>query len=194
MPGSWHNPWHNVGVALERKAEKAVERDLLASAVMLSRWVGLVAMGIGMAALGCSGDDGGEREQRHETLDRARQNWLTKAPASYVFVQAYSCFCEDTSPARIVVQNGQVVSATLGNGMPASEQRALTMEGYFGVVEGWIDRNPDKLEMTYDQNWGFPAQVDADFHSDGIDDEKSLSISCFAPAPFESSACPPELR
>jgi hypothetical protein len=189
-----HSLAQQAGFARPKRLDMPWNETCSIQGAMLSRWVGLLAIGIGMAALGCSGDDGDEREERHETLDRALQSWRTKAPASYVFVQAYSCFCADTLPARIVVENGRVVSATLSNGMTASAERALTIDGYFGVVEDWIDRNPDKLAITYDQSWGFPAQVDADFHSDGIDDEKSMSISCFAQAPFESNACPPELR
>jgi len=162
---------------------------------MLSRWVGsLLAMGIGAASLGCSGDDDDASAGRRETLERAQQTWQEKAPESYVFAQSYSCFCPDSLPARIVVVNGQVVSAVLSDGSPAPERRALTIDGYFDVVSKWIDRNPDKLEMAYDKNWGFPAQIDADFDTRSIDDEQSLSISCFVPGTDEQSACPLQQR
>ena len=146
-----------------------------------------------MVALGCSGEsaEDEERQRRTSELQRAEEIWHDKAPANYVFVQAYSCFCADTLPARIVVENGLVTAATFADTRQVPEARALTIDGYFDMIKGWIARNPDKLDASYDGTWGFPREVNADFDSDGIDDEKAFTISCFSASPTDlASACP----
>jgi hypothetical protein len=152
----------------------------------------LVMVSAGVA-LGCSGTNAEEEERQHwtRTVHRAEEIWHEKAPANYVFVQAFSCFCDDTLPVRIVVENGLVASATFADGTPAPARRALTIDGYFSVIKDWIGRNPDELEMTYDETLGFPREITVDFFTKAVDDENGFSISCFSANPADlESACP----
>jgi hypothetical protein len=148
---------------------------------------------VSAVALGCSEPSAEEepRQHRTRTVQRAEEIWHEKAPASYVFVQAFSCFCQDTLPARIVVENGLVASATFPDGTAAPARRALTIDGYFAVIKEWIARNPDEIEMTYDETLGFPREITVDFFKNAVDDENGFSISCFAANPTDlASACP----
>ncbi|HEY5731914.1 MAG TPA: DUF6174 domain-containing protein, partial [Anaerolineales bacterium] len=111
----------------------------------------------------------------------------------YRFELGVGCFCPFRSqmPMTVEVQNGEIVSMVDANGElfvvddPMSEfiLKYATIDRIFSELGSDPVREADKLTVTYDPTYGFPADVVIDFIELAIDDELYLSVSAFEPLP-----------
>jgi hypothetical protein len=91
----------------------------------------------------------------------------------------------------VEVQDGEIVSIVDVNGMaftstdPMSEfiLKYATIDRIFSELGSDSVQEADKLTVTYDPTYGYPADVVIDFIELAIDDELYLSVSGFEPLP-----------
>lgn len=94
-------------------------------------------------------------------------------------------------PLTVEVQNGEVVSMidvngeTVSTADPMSEfiLKYATVDRLFSELETDSVREADKLTVTYDSTYGYPAEISIDFIERAMDDELYLSMSAFEPLP-----------
>ena len=134
-----------------------------------------------LPATACGGSPfGPERTE----LERNRARWEDRGPASYSYVYEARCFCGPSAvePARVVVREGRVVSVTsVESGDPVEpatlEDGDLTVDGLFDAVAAALEREPAHLEVTYDEELGFPRDVFFDFRERTVDEEFGFAVT-----------------
>ena len=113
-------------------------------------------------------------------LDEGRDRWIENAPSHYRYVQDEWAFADSVGPVRIEVLDGEIVSAVVvETDEPAPNERALTIEDLFDMVQDEIDEDPHDLDVVYDDDLGFPVTVDVDPIKNAIDDEHGFSAAQF---------------
>jgi Family of unknown function (DUF6174) len=134
----------------------------------------------------CSVLDIDGRESEREKLEAHRSQWQAQGVDSYEFVLRRLCFCGGgTSPATVVVRNGQRVSVTdVETGTPIPEnfvQYYLTIDELFDFVADAIDRKAYQIDVTYDATFGFPTRIAIDYIENAVDEEMAFEASSFLP-------------
>lgn len=138
------------------------------------RWLTGASVLLLVMTTGCRGhhDDAG--------VSAHREAWQRHAPDSYVFTLTYGSMIGVRSE-RIHVKQGRVVSTEAVEGirefLPQTD-RALAVDGVFDLVSHDQD-HADKVTVTYDDQWGFPASVSVDAIAGAVDDEYGYSIRQF---------------
>ena len=113
-------------------------------------------------------------------LDEGRERWTENAPSHYRYVQDEWAFADSVGPVRIEVLDGEIVSAVVvETDEPAPDERALTIDDLFDMVQDEIDEDPYDLDVVYDEDLGFPATVDVDPIKNAMDDEHGFSAEQF---------------
>jgi hypothetical protein len=111
---------------------------------------------------------------------RHEQAWKTRAPASYEFTLTYGSMI-GLRYARIRVIDSKVASVSPVEGehyLLPNIDKAVTVDGVFKLVRTDQER-ADAVKVTYDETWGFPAQVSVDAITGAIDDEYGYSVGQF---------------
>ena len=120
-----------------------------------------------------------------DDLKDRQQKWTSLGITSYTFDYARSCFCGGPfGPVRIVVRNGQIVSATelqpTQPAQPLPPNWAKTIDQLFAELIRTAE-DAHELRLTFDTQFHFPAEVSADPIKNAIDDEFSLRLTNFQP-------------
>lgn len=120
---------------------------------------------------------------RHD-LRAARSQWESRSPATYSFVFQRSCFCgtEFLQAVRITVADGTVVSAVFADdGTPIQTPlpEVPTIPDLFDEIEAAIAARADRMDVTYDEGYGYPVDVSIDFIVQAVDDEMFFQVSEF---------------
>jgi hypothetical protein len=58
-------------------------------------------------------------------------------------------------------------------------ERYETVEKIFAIIEDAVGRNPDRMKVEYDGQYGYPKTLNLDFNSRAMDDELSVKILQF---------------
>lgn len=130
--------------------------------------------------------DGGKREFLGH-----QEKWDALQDEDYSFDLSISCFCIQSSygPVTVVVK-GDTVNALLNvnTGLDLIDETDSTLvfakwknlypsiDGLFEVVESAIDDNADKLEVSYDETFGYPNSIDIDWYKNAVDDEIGYTV------------------
>ena len=131
-----------------------------------------VLAGLALLLPGCdlfSPSDG-----QRDALEEAEQTWRSQGVTSYEFRVQRICFCIPTGPLLVQVRDGRPVSVTnADSGEPATPDASmpLTVEALFAVVDDAIDRDAQRLDVDYDDTFGYPRTIDIDYNF-GIADEE----------------------
>lgn len=126
-------------------------------------------------------------------LDQNKAKWQDADIAHYRIQLGVGCFCPvgDIMPMTVEVQDGEIVSiiTVKGDTFPAADPMSefilkyATIDRIFSELESDSVREADKLTVTYDPTYGFPAEVVIDYIELATDDELYLSVSAFEPLP-----------
>lgn len=126
-------------------------------------------------------------------LDLNRSKWQDAGIDHYRYQLGVGCFCPvgDIMPLTVEVKDGEVVSIVDVNGgaFPSSNPMSelilkyATIDRIFSELGSVSVQEADKLTVTYDSAYGFPADVSIDFIELAADDELYLSVSGFEPLP-----------
>lgn len=119
-----------------------------------------------------------------------QEKWQDANISHYRYELAISCFCifAQDMPLVIEVQDGEVVSMEYKSGkeIDASNlelfQRYDTIDKIFAELEK-AQSEAERVEVSYDETYGFPTQVTIDQAVQAADDELYLTISNFEALP-----------
>jgi len=123
--------------------------------------------------------------QPKSDFESARDKWQDADISHYRFNLFVGCFCIFTQdmPLIIEVKDGEVVSMEYqsGNDIDAGNleyfQRFATIDKVFAELEKDLGGEADKVEVQYDETYGFPTEVSIDFIEQAADDELYLTLS-----------------
>lgn len=137
----------------------------------MTRWPLVCLLAVGAA---CATDPQGK------SLERARAQWLEHGGDYYQVTVQRICFCPSIDPVRIRVHNGQVIDRTVvPTGQPLDPRLAdayPAIPGLFDLVEDAY-RRADKVNVTFNELFGYPENVTIDYVAAGIDDELTLRVT-----------------
>ena len=116
-------------------------------------------------------------------LSDGQHKWQATGWDSYSFVVQRQCFCymEYTREMEILVREGQVVSAHFTDTQEKVAQKMLadlySIEQWFDVIKDAQERQADRLEVAYDDQFGYPTKIAIDLRKNRADDEQAVIIS-----------------
>lgn len=116
-------------------------------------------------------------------LQEARNLWEFTAIADYRYTMTVHCPCpeEFTGPFEITVRDQQVASATWkGNPLGPEQGPVYTIEQVFDLIQKTIEGGKD-VEVVYDPESGYPANVVLDVEAVAVDGGLAFSISNLQP-------------
>lgn len=136
-----------------------------------------------LAAAACllAGCDDDENPLQRE-LNENRAKWEAADINSYVFESSQAYFIVE-EPIVVTVTNDVVTSAFFTpSGVMVSAERLASMrtiDGHFDIVQNAIDEDAVFLNVSYDDTFGFPADIAVDYREEVADDEISYFIRNF---------------
>jgi hypothetical protein len=118
----------------------------------------------------------------------ARDRWAHNRPASYSYTLTRGCFClaAVVKPVVIQVHDGVVQSRTYADNGAAVDDR---WANYFPTIDGLFteldvgEQTADRLQATYERQYGYPEHARIDFSTRVADDEMEFWIGGFTPLP-----------
>ena len=119
-------------------------------------------------------------------LLQARERWENSGIADYSYTGAWTCFCPEDYRAetQVTVGGGNVtaVSAVAPNAGPIpAPERFVPIEGLFALIQDAITQGAARIEVSYDERFGYPAEVFIDYDERMADEEDRFTISSFTP-------------
>ncbi len=128
--------------------------------------------------------------QASSEVERAQQTWQDANIKHYRYELTISCFCIFTPdmPLVIEVKDGQVVSMAYKSGKEIDAPSMETFEKYNTIDKIFAElekaqNEAERVEVKYDEKYGFPTQITIDHAQQAADDELYLSISNFEVLP-----------
>ena len=112
-------------------------------------------------------------------LDKNTLLWQKSQIKNYTYTYQHICFCPERENKIIVsVSNGKVISSF--DQLTNKEFKfSLTVEQLFKEIEKAIKSNVDQLDVTYNQNFGYPESINIDPKKDMADEEYGYRITKF---------------
>jgi hypothetical protein len=136
---------------------------------------------IAFAVAGCAFFPQPSARTLADDLKDAEARWAEKGPDSYQLTMRDYCLCPFQEPVRATVKDGRVVSITTLDGAPADPSDVsfypLLVESAFKVVEDNLGAH--SINVAFDPDLGFPAQVSVDPDAQTNDDEINFDVSNF---------------
>jgi hypothetical protein len=121
--------------------------------------------------------------------DQNLRKWDDANPTHYRFRLSLICFCifTDQMPLTVEVKDGDVVSVTNQAGetvLPSDDlyqyyEPYLTVDHLFAELGVVLSGEAEEVLVTYDSNYGYPANIAIDYIKEAIDDELSIQVSDF---------------
>lgn len=119
-----------------------------------------------------------------------QEKWQDANISHYRYELSISCFCifAQDMPLVIEVKDGEAVSMAYKSGkeidpaLLADFQRYDSIDKIFAELEK-AKSHAERVEVTYDEKYGFPTQVTIDNALQAADDELYLTISNFEALP-----------
>jgi uncharacterized protein DUF6174 len=129
-------------------------------------------------------------------VEQARDKWQAADISHYQVNVDVSCFCafRDEMPLIVEVKDGEVISLKSATGKELNStnlqyyERYLTIDKLFSEIEKGFKSEgsedaADKIEVQYDETYGFPTTINIDFVEQAIDDELYITVSDFQKLP-----------
>jgi hypothetical protein len=121
------------------------------------------------------------RDAPLSNLLRAHARWERSGVQAYDYVIAWNCFCIfGGTPMTVQVREGQVTAVEAVNTLapPVHEEAPRhTVDGLFAVLAEAYAGDAARVDVEYDEAWGYPASVFIDYHERMADEETGWSIS-----------------
>lgn len=144
------------------------------------------AFALALIISGCTvitGPDGAWGFEQRD-LTQARRTWSSNFIDDYEYVVRRNCFCTMGGVSvRVIVQNDRVVAREIeGTATPLPSSMAYwypTIDGLFAILQDAIDRRADRIDATYDYDYGFPTDFYIDYDQRIADEEEGYTLIRF---------------
>ena len=176
-PGLWviqssfnMDAWEDLAVMEDRNAAGVLMMDMPAESLLIEGRSGRF-----FRARSFDGD-----AQALRFYLEARTKWQASGVDSYSMDVNWqvSWFFWD---GNIVVRNNQVISAVARNSNFFEPPEPKTIDDWFAVLKHAIDRNAERIDVTYNKIYGFPQSVYIDMSRMIADEEQGWTITNFIP-------------
>ncbi len=133
------------------------------------------------------GDAEALREAQAE-LNRHRALWTSRRSDDYSFVLTPICFCPQNllDPVTVLVEDGVVAAVTYVESGKAPEHdgygRYVTIDELFDKIREAIDGKASQINVSYDQEVGYPTEAEIDYDSRMADEEYIFTVSGYSSA------------
>ena len=120
-------------------------------------------------------------------LDKHRTLWEQTRPNTYTYEYNVVCECSDNLGAtvKVTVANGDIESAAYADPRTtpwlSGVDRYLTIDSLFDVIQDAITGEADQLIVSYNSEFGYPANIAIDNNVTAIDDEYYLTANAYSP-------------
>lgn len=124
-------------------------------------------------------------------LSRNQKKWQEANITHYRMQLSISCFCafRDQMPLTVEVRDSQIVSMQAADGTEVLDTDAnyeffaprATMDLLFAEIEKAVSDGAEVVTVTYDETYGFPAEIAIDISQQMADEEMYYSITSFEP-------------
>lgn len=146
----------------------------------MQRFIVLIIVVCAMTACQ-SNNDRDNLAQARDAYSRNLAKWGDADIHDYQFIYNTYCFCVMLQNVVIVVQQDKVTSAfyqASGEYLPDNQLAGLpTIDSLFNIIEDAINRNAYRLTASYNDDYGYPAEVSIDYEKNTIDEEFGFSAS-----------------
>jgi hypothetical protein len=110
--------------------------------------------------------------------------WYEAPRSDYHIAMTRSCFCEDTGTISVRVRGTLPLAAQVnGQEIDLPTTTPLTVDDLFLIVFQAEATGAERLDVTYDDLWGYPKDIVIDGSSDAMDDELEIHVTSFEPWP-----------
>ena len=132
-----------------------------------------------LALAGCKKE--GTESDEYFRFRENRWKWIKADIFDYSIDQSLNCFCVFTGKHRVKVVDDTVISATANNGQAVEnpERYFKTIDELFDYIETSLKSDPYKVEIRYDETYGYPVFVYFDFDKNVADEEMGFAIDNF---------------
>ena len=119
-------------------------------------------------------------------LLQAQERWERSGVAGYTYTGAWVCFCPEVYRAdtQVTVSDGSVTavdSADPGIDAIPMPERFIPIDGLFALIQDAITNDAARIEVAYDETYGYPVSLFIDHDERMADEETSFAISSFTP-------------
>lgn len=111
-----------------------------------------------------------------------REQWTSQGTDSYQVRFQRSCFCgpDFRRAALLVVRGGEIASAAYADDGTAVEpeffSRYETIEGLFDLIQEAIEKGAARIDVSYDEKYGYPTDLYIDWHEGMADEEQGFAM------------------
>ena len=121
-------------------------------------------------------------------LAKARTLWTSKNVGSYSYILQLQCVCDAAGTVRVRVTNGATsgvfyMNSSGGDAAPAPAglyDDYDSVEDLFAFIQDAIARDATVLQVSYEDNYGFPDLVNVDYSGRQNNDQVLVIIQQFA--------------
>ena len=97
-------------------------------------------------------------------LLQAQERWERSGVTDYAYTGAWVCFCpeEYRADTQVTVGGGKVTavsSADPGIATIPAPERFVPIEGLFALIQDAITQNAARIEVSYDETYGYPTNL-----------------------------------
>ncbi len=127
-------------------------------------------------------DAGSGRDDQRAALAENRALWEASGINNYTIAIEYLCFCY-APEVTVEVADGAIVSIVTEDGSDPAQSvpdMARTVDELFTLAESAI-ADADHVLLAYHPDFGYPVDINIDYHSGAIDDELRVVVESFAP-------------
>jgi hypothetical protein len=120
----------------------------------------------------------------HGDFQAHRDLWARQRPPNYTIVIEKSCFCPPWSVRVTVAANGmqslQFVKTPNDRSVYADHRRyPRDIDEVFNFIETAYSSRAYKIDLTFDDVYGYPVSTFIDQDRDTVDDEQAIRLSTF---------------
>lgn len=136
----------------------------------------------------CAKQDFAEEKER---LNEAKQKWVQRNSTQYDFFLIRNCYCAYSGSEVVLSVQGGVLAEVKDSGAAGQSRftvaqsdynpaenaianRFWTVEEAFNKIQEALDQRVELLEVTYDEESGFPTRIEIDYSKNTMRDELDL--------------------
>ena len=126
-----------------------------------------------------------EPDSVQATLLRYQDRWERSGITDYDYTGAWSCFCpqEYLAEVAVTVRGGVVTSVEFAGEeftvAPPLPERFVPVEELFALLQDAVTRSAARIEVSYDERYGYPTELFIDYDEGMADEETRFVIRGF---------------